>query len=117
MDVSPKWWSKGKKDYGFLKNYVYEKFEVDYYPREMDFRGQKIDLDYSKMPLKKLILDKLEFGEFSCQFIPEDEDIKESYLISDGHVSYNPRKTKMNSRLRITLQIETKQLEQKLLGV
>ena len=111
MDVSPKWRLKVKNDYSFLKNYVYEKFELDYYPREIDFRGEKIDLDYSKTPLKKLILDKLEFKEFGCQFIPEDEYIKESYLISDGHVSYNPRKTKMNSRLRITLQIETKQLE------
>lgn len=110
MDVSPKWWLKTKNDYGYLKNYVYKKFEVDYYPREIDFRGEKIDLDYSKTRLKKLILHKLEFGEFNCQFIPEDEDIKESYLILNGHVSYNPRKTNMNSRLIITLQIETKQL-------
>ena len=47
MDISPKWWLRGREDETFLKKYVYEKLERDYYPRIIKQGSTKIDLDKS----------------------------------------------------------------------
>jgi len=52
MDVSPKWWIKTRTNEESLKQYVYEKFERDYYPRIILQERGKIDLDKSGIPIK-----------------------------------------------------------------
>lgn len=105
MDVSPAWWIKARQDELFLKKYVFEKFERDYYPRIIQQGRQKIDLDKSGKLIKKNILDILEAGQFEYEFFPEDENLKESYSISNGYVHFHPRKTKINSRLLVKVSI------------
>lgn len=106
MDVSPSWWIKARKDESFLKSYVFEKFERDYYPRIIQQGREEIDLDESGKPIKDSILRMLQRGEFTYEFLPEDEDIKESYSISNGHVQFEPRKSKINSRVLIKINLE-----------
>lgn len=105
MDVSPSWWLKARVNENFLKDYVYEKFNRDYYPRVINIGRQKIDLDKSGLPIKECILELLRFGEFEYEFLPEDEDLKESYSISNGYVHFHPRRTKINSRLLIRVKL------------
>lgn len=105
MDVSPSWWIKARVNEDFLKEYVFEKFERDYYPRIINCGRNKIDLDKSGLPIKESILEMLRYGEFEYEFLPEDEDLKESYLISNGCVHYHPRRTKINSRLLIKVNL------------
>ncbi|WP_316505466.1 hypothetical protein [Nitrosopumilus sp.] len=105
MDVSPKWWIKARTNEEFLKQYVYEKFEKDYYPRIILQGREKIDLDTSGIPIKEKILDNLKCGNFGYEFLPEDENIKESYSISNGNVQFHPRRKKINSRLLIKLRL------------
>ena len=45
MDVSPEWWIKSRKNESSVKQYIYEKFEYDFYPRIISKGKQKIDLD------------------------------------------------------------------------
>ena len=101
MDVSPSWWIKARRDEKFLKEYVFKKFERDYYPRIISKGREEIDLDKSGYLIKKSILNMLQKGDFRYEFLPEDENIKESYLISNGHVNFEPRKSKINSRILI----------------
>ena len=105
MDVSPKWWIKARVNEEFLKQYVYEKFEKDYYPRIILQGRQKIDLDILGIPIKEKIMYNLKGGNFKYEFLPEDESIKESYSISNGNVHFNQRRKKINSRLLIKLNI------------
>lgn len=105
MDVSPDWWIKARVDEIFLKKYVFEKFERDYYPRIITQGREKIDLDKSGISIKFEILEKLKNGKFEYEFLPEDEKIKESYSISRGYVHFHPRKTKINARLLIKVKI------------
>ncbi len=105
MDVSPNWWLKARNDEGFLKKYVFEKFNRDYYPRIISQGRQKIDLDKSGLPLKESILEMLKFGDYEYEFLPEDENLKESYSISNGYIHFHPRRTKINSRLLIKVKI------------
>lgn len=105
MDISPQWWLKARNDEKFLKNYVYEKFERDYYPRIITQGRNKIDLDYSGYKIKNKILKIIKNGDFSYEFLPEDEILKESYLISNGHIQFQPRRRKINSRLSIKVSI------------
>jgi len=105
MDVSPSWWLKAREDESFLKKYVFEKFEYDYYPRIITQGKKKIDLDKPDQLIKEHILKNLEFGNFKYEFLPEDESIKESYLISNGTVHFHPRRKKTNSRLLIKVKI------------
>ena len=105
MDVSPKWWIKARTNKEFLKQYICEKFEADYYPRIILQGREKIDLDKPGNLIKKKILKNLKCGNFEYEFFPEDENIKESYSISNGHVQFHPRRKKINSRLLIRLKL------------
>ena len=105
MDVSPNWWIKAREDEIFLKKYVYEKFQRDYYPRVISQNREKIDLDDSNHPIKRIILKDLKLGNFEYEFLPEDENVKESYLIENGKIHFNPRRGKINSRLLLKLRI------------
>ena len=104
-DVSPHWWIKARNNEKFLKQYVFEKFEQDYYPRVINQGRKKMDLDYNGRPIKELVLNLLKHGNFSYEFLPEDEILKESYLISNGYVQFQPRRKSINSRLRIKVRI------------
>jgi len=106
MDVSPKWWIKARADEESLKQYVYEKFEMDYYPRIILQGRKKIDLDKSGIIIKEKIMENLREGNFGYEFLPEDENVKESYLISNGTVHFHPRRKKINSRLLIKIKID-----------
>lgn len=105
MDVSPQWWIKARNDEKYLKQYVFEKFDRDYYPRIILQGRKKIDLDFDGRVIKERILDLLKTGDFHYEFLPEDESLKESYLISNGYVEFHPRKKRINSRLLIKLRV------------
>ncbi|MFB5626545.1 MAG: hypothetical protein ACE5RQ_07230 [Nitrosopumilus sp.] len=105
MDVSPQWWIKARNDEKFLKKYVFEKFERDYYPRIICQGRKKIDLDYDGIAIKQSILNLLRRGNFSYEFLPEDESLKESYSISNGYVQFQPRRKSINSRLLIKVAV------------
>ena len=53
MDVSPQWWIKARNNEKFLKQYVFDKFERDYYPRIVYQGRKKIDLDYDGKAIKE----------------------------------------------------------------
>ena len=89
MDVSPEWWVKSRKDKLSVKKYIYEKFEYDFYPKNIS------------NDVKYMLLNKLKDGKFVYEFLPEDENIKENYSIWNGNVSNHPSKKLMNSRLLI----------------
>ncbi len=105
MDVSPQWWIKARNNEKFLKQYVFEKFERDYYPRIIQQGRRKIDLDYDGSQIKESILNLLRSGDFSYEFLPEDESLKESYSISNGYVQFQPRRKIINSRLLIKVAV------------
>ena len=105
MDVSPKWWIKARTDKKYLRQYVFEKFERDYYPRIILRGREKIDLDKSGLFIKEKILENIKFGNFEYEFLPEDETLKESYSISNGTVHFQPRRKMINSRLLIKVEI------------
>ena len=100
MDVSPEWWIKSRKDESFIKKYIYEKFQYDFYPRIIFKQKQKIDLD-TEHNFKSVLLDKLKDKKFVYEFLPEDESIKENYSIWNGNISNHPSKKLTNSRLLI----------------
>ena len=52
MDVSPEWWIKSRKDESCIKKYICEKFEYDFYPRNIS------------NDVKSMLLDKLKNGKF-----------------------------------------------------
>ena len=89
MDVSPEWWIKSRKDESSVKKYIYEKFEYDFYPRNIS------------NDVKSILLNKLKDGKFVYEFLPEDESIKENYSIWNGNVFTKPSKKLTNSRLLI----------------
>ena len=89
MDVSPEWWIKFRKDESYVKKYIYEKFEYDFYPRNIS------------NDVKFMLLNKLKNGKFVYEFLPEDESIIENYSIWNGNVSNHPSKKLTNSRLVI----------------
>ena len=89
MDVSPEWWVKSRKDKLSVKKYIYEKFEYDFYPKNIS------------NDVKYMLLNKLKDGKFVYEFLPEDESIKENYSIWNGNISNHPSKKLTNSRLLI----------------
>lgn len=105
VDVSPTWWLKARVDENFLKQYVYEKFDYDFYPRIITQGREKIDLDKSGQSIKFHILELIKTESFEYEFLPEDETLKESYSISNGYVHFHPRKKKINARLLIKVKI------------
>ena len=105
MDVSPQWWIKARLDKEYLNQYIFEKFEHDYYPRVIQYNRNKIDLDQDGGNIKKNILALVKMGKFEIKFLPEDENFKEGYSISNGIVQFQPKRIKINARLLITLVI------------
>ena len=89
MDISPEWWIKSRKDESYIKKYICEKFEYDFYPRNISD------------DVKSTLLDKLKDGRFVYEFLPEDESIHENYSIWNGRVFNQPSKKLTNSRLLI----------------
>ena len=105
IDVSPQWWIKARKNEKFLKNFVIEKFESDYYPRVILSGRKSIDLDKSGVSIKKVILKTIRQGNFNYEFLPEDENQKETYVISNGNIQFKPRRMKTNSRILIRVEV------------
>jgi len=105
IDVSPQWWIKARKNEKFLKNFVIEKFENDYYPRVILSGRKSIDLDKSGTTIKNEILKMIRQGNFNYEFLPEDENQKETYVISNGNIQFKPRRMKTNSRILIRVKI------------
>ena len=89
MDVSSEWWIESRKNESSVKKYICEKFEYDFYPRNISD------------DVKSTLLDKLKDGKFVYEFLPEDERIQENYSIWNGRVSNQPSKKLTNSRLLI----------------
>jgi len=56
MDVSPEWWVKSRKDESHIKKYICEKFEYDFYPRNIS------------TDVKSTLLDKLKDEKFVYVF-------------------------------------------------
>ena len=102
MDISPKWWVNSSRDDSTIKKYICEKFEYDYYPRIISHGRHKIDLDENHK-FKSILVNKIKSGKFNYEFLPEDEIVKENYVISNGNVSINPNKKMMNSRIVIQI--------------
>ena len=102
MDVSPEWWINSSKNESIVRKYICEKFEYDCYPKIITFGRQKIDLE-KNYEFKSMLLDKLISGKFQFEFLPEDEIMKENYIISNGYVSINPNKKITNSRIIIRI--------------
>ena len=102
MDVSPEWWINSSKNESIVRKYICEKFEYDCYPKIITFGRQKIDLE-KNYEFKSILLDKLISGKFQFEFLPEDEIMKENYIISNGYVSINPNKKITNSRIIIRI--------------
>ena len=102
MDVSPEWWINSSKKESIVRKYICEKFEYDCYPKIITFGRQKIDLE-KNYEFKSILLDKLISGKFQFEFLPEDEIMKENYIISNGYVSINPDKKITNSRIIIRI--------------
>ena len=102
MDVSPEWWINSSKKESIVRKYICEKFEYDCYPKIITFGRQKIDLE-KNYEFKSILLDKLISGKFDFEFLPEDEVMKENYIISNGYVSINPDKKITNSRIIIRI--------------
>lgn len=102
MDVSPEWWINSSKNESIVRKYICEKFEYDCYPKIITFGRQKIDLE-KNYEFKSMLLDKLISGKFQFEFLPEDEIMKENYVISNGYVSINPDKKITNSRIIIRI--------------
>ena len=50
----------------------------------------------------------LKLGDFEYDFLPEDENLKESYSISNGYIHFHPRRKMINSRLLIKVVIDLK---------
>ena len=102
MDVSPEWWINSSKNESIVRKYICEKFEYDCYPKIISFGRKKIDLE-KNYEFKSMLLDKLISGKFQFEFLPEDEVMKENYIISNGYVSINPDKKITNSRIIIRI--------------
>ena len=102
MDVSPEWWINSSKNESIVRKYICEKFEYDCYPKIITCGRQKIDLE-KNYEFKSMLLDKLISGKFQFEFLPEDEIMKENYIISNGYVSINPDKKITNSRIIIRI--------------
>lgn len=105
IDVSPNWWLKARVNEIFLRQYVFEKFDYDFYPRIISEGREKIDLDKTGQTIKTQILKVIQSGNFEYEFLPEDEILKESYSISNGYINFHPRKKKINARLLIKVKI------------
>ena len=110
MDVSPNWWLRARRDENFLKKYISKKFDSDYYPRIIICKGEKIDLDRGGQKIREMLLDKIKLGKFNYEFLPEDESLKQSYLISNGIVKFRGVIKKINARLLIKIKIQANNL-------
>lgn len=104
MDISPAWWVKSRNNESYLKKYICNTFECDFYPRIISHKRKIINLDETNN-FKLKLLDNLKSGKFIYEFLPEDESLKESYSITNGNIVFQPRKKLTNSRLLIKTKI------------
>ena len=106
MDVSPTWWLNHRSSNEKIIKYVIEKFSRDYYPRVVLHSRERIDLDDPKKPLSKYVTSKIQNGEFSFEFIPEEEKRKLSYAIRNGYTVFEQDLRRREARLRILVNVE-----------
>ena len=106
MDVSPTWWLNHRSSNDKITKYVIEKFSRDYYPRVVFQSREKIDLDEPKNSLSKYVTSKIRNGEFTFEFIPEEEKRKLCYTIRNGYTAFEQNLRKQESRLRISVKVQ-----------
>ena len=106
MDVSPTWWLNHRSSNEKIIKYVIEKFSRDYYPRVVLQSREKIDLDDPKNPLSKYVTSKIRNGEFTFEFIPEEEKRKLSYTIRNGYTAFEQALRRCEAKLRILVNVE-----------
>jgi hypothetical protein len=80
MDGSPTWWLNNPTNNDKIIKYIIEKFSRDYFPRVVLQSRSKIDLDDPRDFLSRYSMSKLRNGEFTFEFIPEEEN-RVSYVI------------------------------------
>lgn len=73
--------------------------------QELSLKEEKIDLDKLGQLIKESILENLKFGNFEYEFLPEDENLKESYSISNDYLHFYPRRKMINARLLIKVKV------------
>jgi uncharacterized protein YukJ len=105
MDVSPKWWLNHRSDNEKITKYVMEKFGRDYYPRTIFQSRKEIDLDDMDYSLSRYIRSEIRKGDFSFEFLPEEEIHKSHYIIKNGNVFFEDNLRKQNARLRISVKV------------
>lgn len=103
IDVSSTWWRNYRDDEEKIKKYVFQKFLLDYYPRIIVYRGQVHDIDEPNNPLRRDILSKIKKGDFTFEFIPEEEKCKTSYLIKNGTVFISQKRKNQNAKLELLI--------------
>ena len=107
MDVSPTWWLNHRSNNDKIIKYVIEKFSRDYYPRVVFQSREKVDLDEPKNSLSKYVTSKIRNGEFTFEFIPEEEKRKLCYTIRNGYTAFEQNLRKQEARLRISVKVQT----------
>jgi hypothetical protein len=105
MDVSPTWWLNHRSSSEKIIKYVVDKFGRDYYPRTVLQSRMEIDLDDMGNFLSRYIRSKIRKGDFSFEFLPEEEIRKSCYTIRNGNVMFENNLKKQNSRLKISVKV------------
>jgi hypothetical protein len=105
MNVSPTWWLNHRSNNDKIIKYVIEKFSRDYYPRVVLHSRERIDLDDPKNFLNKYVTTKIRNGEFTFEFIPEEEKRKLCYTIRNGYTAFEQNLRKQEARLKISVKV------------
>ena len=105
MDVSPTWWLDHRSSNEKVIKYIMDKFGRDYYPRTILQARSEVDLDDLNNPLSRYIRSKIENGDFSFEFFPEEEIHRSRYTIRNGTVTFEKNLKKQNSRLKISVKV------------
>lgn len=105
MDVSPCWWVKHRSSEIKIKQYVKFKFQRDYYPRTVFEGRHKIDLDDMQNPISRYLRARIDSGQFSYEFLPEEEILKTHYVIKNGNILFEKDLKKQNARLKLYIPV------------
>ena len=103
MDVSPKWWLSHRSNNEKITKYVIDKFGRDYYPRTIYQSRKEIDLDDMDNVISRYIRSEIGKGDFSFEFLPEEEIHKSHYIIRNGNVFFEDNLRRQNARLKISV--------------